>query len=434
MIRIPFRTLLTVVLLVISCLPSTAQETSNKRFVMQKIRFKGSRLFKDEQLLAGVGMKVGGSYTQQELQDFANKLSSTGLFSQVAYRYTPFDAEYDLTDASNLLSVRFENCVWMSDEQLLQKLKERLPLFVGVVPQEGTLAEEVGAKMEGILAEQGVKAKVQFMAAFDSHNALSGMAYTVVDPQIQIAAIHFADAAPDVNDGLVTASKKSIGKDYTTVAISAIVDSTLMPVLQEKGYLRGYFGATAVKLVTTMAENPAKVELTVPVHEGDQYTIAGFTMKGDDPIAKDAAKQLANFKTGDVANMVALKAKFSTLGAPYLAKGYMAAKVKAEPNFDDAAHKVAFTVEMLPGDQYKLSKLEVQGIDDAMTEKLMKVWQLKVGDPYDATYARNFFNKENAPKLLFLNGYGMAWTQKIHDDSKTVELTVFFRKRTPQGQ
>jgi hypothetical protein len=36
---------------------------------MQKISFKGTRVFTDEQLLKALAMKVGGSYTQQDLVD-----------------------------------------------------------------------------------------------------------------------------------------------------------------------------------------------------------------------------------------------------------------------------------------------------------------------------------------------------------------------------
>ncbi len=406
---------------------AAAQDSASKRFTMLKIVFKGSRVYNDQQLLSALGMKVGGSYTQQDLQDFANKLNATGMFSQVVYRFTPYDAEYDLKDADTLLPVKFQNCIWIDDNTLMEELKRRVPLFIGVVPQDGIMPEEVENKMEGILADRGVKAKVQFVPSFDAHNKLQAMAYSVIDPRIEIADMKLLDVSSDLAEPMAAAARKTVGREYSHDAMDSIVNATLLPVLQEKGYLRGYFSAANVKLVTAPADNPAKVEVTVPVHEGAQYKITGFTMKSDDPIAKEAGKQLSTFKTGDVANMVALKQQFSTLGAPYLAKGYMAAKVKAEPTYDDAAHTVAFTIEFNPGEQYKLGKLNVQGLDDATTEKVMKVWTMKVGDIYDATYARNFL-RNNEMKLAFLNGYSLGWTQRIHDDEKTVELSIFFRR------
>jgi hypothetical protein len=40
--------------------------------------------------------------------------------------------------------------------------------------------------------------------------------------------------------------------------------------------------------------------------------------------------------------------------------------------------------------------------------------------------------KKNAAKLSFLNGYEIAWKQRVNDDTKTVELKVFFRKMAGQ--
>jgi outer membrane protein assembly factor BamA len=71
---------------------------SQVRFTMQKIDFKGARHYTDAQLLAAAGMKIGEAYSQEDLQNSANKLNSTGIFRQVAYRFTANSAEYDLTE------------------------------------------------------------------------------------------------------------------------------------------------------------------------------------------------------------------------------------------------------------------------------------------------------------------------------------------------
>lgn len=56
----------------------TAQEAPAKHFTMQQIVFKGTRVLRDKQLLSALGMKIGGSYTQQDLVDAANKLANSG--------------------------------------------------------------------------------------------------------------------------------------------------------------------------------------------------------------------------------------------------------------------------------------------------------------------------------------------------------------------
>jgi outer membrane protein assembly factor BamA len=403
-----------------------AQDAPAKRFTLQRIVFKGTRLLTDEQLLRALDMKTGGSFTQQDLVEAANKLGSTGIFSQGSYRFSPTWAEFDLVDNPHLLPLHFENCVWMTDEQMTASLKQRLPLFSGMVSEDGTLAEEIGKQMEAVLAEKGVKAKVQYMP-FVKNNAVQSMNYTVIDPPIEISAIRFVGSFPNIVTALENASKSILGKEYARTILPGAEDTTLMPILQENGYLRGSFGEPSLRLLSTAADPVAKLELTVPVSEGAQYRIASLVMKGSDPIAQESAKRLSAFKTGDVANMTSLRAELSRLGGEYLASGHMGAKVRAEPKFDETAHTVSFNIDLLPGEVYKLSKLDVQGLDNAQQTKLSPLWKLNPGDVYDPTYAPSFL-KKNASKLGFLAGYSLAWTQKINDDTKTVELAVFFRR------
>ena len=64
--------------------------------------------------------------------------------------------------------------------------------------------------------------------------------------------------------------------------------------------------------------------------------------------------------------------------------------------------------------------------ESGKTNIILPLWKLNPGDIYDPAYAPTFL-KANQSKLGFLNGYSIAWTQKINDDTKTVDLFIFFR-------
>jgi len=418
---------------VLGCVPvapwptkAVAQNAPANHFIMQQIVFKGTRALTDEQLLSAIAMKVGGSYTQQDLVDAANKLANSGMFAQVSYRFSATSAEFNLVDKPHLVPLRFENCVWMTDEQMIGKLKKRVPLFIGEVPEEGALADDIGTQVEAVLAENGVKAKVQY-TPFMENGSVTAMSYTILDPRIEVSAIRFVGASPKIAEALNDASKSIAGKEYTRALLPTTEDASLKRVLQENGYVHGRFGDPSLNLTGAPGDSIVKIELTVPVEEGAQYRIESLAVKGDDPIALEAAKRLSAFKTGDVANMTIFRAELARLGGAYLTSGHMNAKVRAEPTFDETAHTVSYDIELVPGEVYKLSKLDLQGLDDAQKAKLSTIWKLNPGDVYDATYAPNFL-KKNQAKLGFLNGYSLAWTQKIYDDTKNVELFVFFRR------
>ena len=130
-----FRRLLLVALL----LSTLAVSQEAKKFAMERITFKGTSRFSESQLLGYLGMKIGAAYSQTDLQGFATKLNSSGVFTQVTYRFAPTWAEFEVKDNPRLLPMRLENIVWFSQAELDRELKARLPLYTVGVPLEGEL-------------------------------------------------------------------------------------------------------------------------------------------------------------------------------------------------------------------------------------------------------------------------------------------------------
>jgi hypothetical protein len=75
------------------------------------------------------------------------------------------DLRYILTPSTSLVSIKLANLPLVADADLDAKLHERVPLYHGKVPQEGTLTEQVRVALEEILAAKGLRATV---AAFPS--------------------------------------------------------------------------------------------------------------------------------------------------------------------------------------------------------------------------------------------------------------------------
>ena len=53
-----------------------------------------------------------------------------------------------VTDTNPFVPVRFENFVWLSDQELADKLRTRVPLFQGQLPVGGNLADQVSEALQ----------------------------------------------------------------------------------------------------------------------------------------------------------------------------------------------------------------------------------------------------------------------------------------------
>lgn len=115
-------------------------QTAGKAQISYKllsIHVKGLQHFTEDQVLAASGLRLGQFAGEEEFKQAAQKLGETGLFTQLNYTYKYSTAGCDLqlqvAENDKLIPIVFDNFVWFSDDELLNMLRARVPLFAGRV-------------------------------------------------------------------------------------------------------------------------------------------------------------------------------------------------------------------------------------------------------------------------------------------------------------
>ena len=393
-------------------------------YKLQQVRFVGSHYAHDA-LLKASRLNIGSDVSAQDFQTAASTLSQSGAFSEVKYRFNGAEAEYQLIDNPNLVSCRFENLVWISDQELLSELQRRVPLFDGRVPLSGDLPNSVGKQIEAILKERGIMATISFLPAASLNGPVSAMAFSATTPRVEIADVEFSGASATQVPVLQKAVAPVLGTEYRQSILEDFASNSLRPIYMNQGYLHVEFLRASAIPISSSADL-AKVKITVPIQEGSVYRLKALNWPGSELVPAAAAPKLYLLKPGDVVNEDLLRKSLNNLGAAYLRKGYMKAKVRATPNFDEAEHTVAYDIDVVPGDLYHLRNLEFKNLSESQIKQVNAVWKLKSGDVYDPTYAPGFL-VNNRQNLRSLDGWSAVWTQRIDDEQKVVDLTLTFR-------
>lgn len=393
-------------------------------YKLQKVRFVGSH-YSQEDLLKASGLKVGADISPEGFQNAATTLSQSGVFSQVKYSFNGAEAEYELADNPNLVMCRFENLVWISDQELLSELTRRVPLFNGTLPLTGDLATNVGKAIEVGLKERGIVATISSMPAANLNGPVSAIVFSAVTPKVVIADIEFSGASPAQIPNLQKAVAPLLGTEYRESMLEDFSTNNLRPIYLNQGYLHVEFPRASATPISTSADL-AEVKITVPIQEGSVYQLKAMNWPGTDLLPAAAAPKLCLLKTGDIANQELLKKSLNNLGGAYLKRGYMKATVRALPSFDESKHTVAYDIEIVPGDAYRLRNVEFKNLSEAQLKQINEVWKLKPGDTYDPTYAPAFL-VNNRQSLHSLDGWSALWTQKVDDEHKVVDLILTFR-------
>lgn len=391
------------------------------------VRVTGTERYTQEEIIAAAGLQMGRPASEDDFQEAAKRLGESGFFSKVSYSYgfSPAGTKLDLqlADTERLVPVHFENFVWFSETELLARIKEHLPLFKGQVPVGGTFCDQISDVLQALLVEHNLPARAEFFR--DSKNdegPVDKISFRASGIDLIIEDVQFSGAGPDELPALNAAAQKLIGKEYVHTEVQSYINTKLLPVYFERGFLKASVADPEAKVVK-QTENETGVAVQFAVTPGLQYKISSMTWEGNAAFKTEKLQGLVHAKAGEVANAQQLQADLEAVHKFYGTSGYMLASVKAEPQFDDTDKTVAYKFEVREGDVFHLGDVDIQGLDAKTADKLREAWTLRETDPYDSSYPMRFF--KDTVKLLSRD---LTWTVSIHEGvnekEKTVDVTL----------
>jgi outer membrane protein assembly factor BamA len=417
--------------LLCSALAQTRQKTRPlppSAFKLVSIRVTGTRRYTPEQIKAATGLQTGKTVSEGDFKTVSRHLGETGAFSDVAYafQYSSEGAKLDLqlADATQFAPARFDNFVWLSDEELLQKLQGRVPLFNGELPVAGNLADQVSDALQALVLERNLQGKADYLRYAPQDGPITAFLYTVNGPTIHIRNVEFAGVAAPELPLLQTAAKALLGRDYLRSVVRAYDEKDFLPIYLERGYLKAALADAQPKIVQETSQETV-VDVNVAATPGLQYKMSDLQFSGNKAFEAEKLRGLIHQQMGQPANTIQLGKDMDEIKKLYGTRGYMVASIKAEPDFDDERSTVRYWLHFHEGDVYKMGDLEIQGLDTKTTARMVDAWKLRGGDVYDSSYPMQFVKKW-MKDLSRMGEWNVAMHTNLEDKDKLVDVTLRF--------
>jgi outer membrane protein assembly factor BamA len=257
----------------------------------------------------------------------------------------------------------------------------------------------------------------------------TGDEFRMASPAVVISQLKLEGVSAGHEAALDPVVKAAVGQDYSLASTPETLSTAIVNVYRNQGFLDAK--VTLVGNETpTIAPDKVSVPMKATIVEGDQYRLGSMTLAGSVLMTQDEFLKHSLLKPGDVANQELLRRTLQSISGPYRNKGYIRAKIAAAPTFNPAAHTVDYAIDVTPGDQFHLGKLELANASDAQRAKFMTVWKMKTGDAYDAGYVSSFLVK-NKEALHEFDGYSASYKQYEHEDTHVVDLVVTLQHGGP---
>jgi outer membrane protein assembly factor BamA len=434
------------IVLALLCLPSLGQSrqepisqlpASARQLI--SIKVTGSKRFPEQAIIAACGLQLGTTVSDDDFKVAARRLGDTGVFTDVGYSFSYSVAgtklEFHVTDADKFVPVRFEDFVWFSDEELMRRIKNSVPLFDGELPLSGKMPDAISDVLQAMLVESSIPGHVEYERAGKSDGPVDSIVYRVEDVVIQIRNVEFTGAAPSEAAELKAAARRVFDREYSRTVLSALVQHQLLPVYHARGYLKASLGPPQPKVVKLPSaqgdegiRNLTIVDVYFAVTPGQQYKLKSIEWSGNHEFPTDTLQKMVRAQPGQPANTVRLGDNLEDVQKLYGSRGYVTATIAANAIFDDATSTVVIRLDVKEGYLYHMGDLEFRGLDNSLTAKLRNAWKIRPGDVYNSTYLSEYLPA--AQKLL---PPSFDWDVSSHvtanQRDKTVDVDLIYSVR-----
>jgi outer membrane protein assembly factor BamA len=414
--------------LLLCLLFAASYATSASSFKLIAIHVTGSTRYTPQEILAETGLEIGQQVTEADFQKASQLLGETGMFGDVSYQFKYSDAgatlDFQLSDNSQLVSARFENFVWFPDQELLEKLHQRVPLFRGQLPLNGSLPDQVSDALQALLIERKVAGKADYLRSGDQEGPISAIAFSVEGPHIFVRNVDFSGAPPDQLKALQQAAKVLSRQEYLRSAMQPVVDKDLLPVFFAHGYLKASFGVAEPKVVQETSDSTL-VDLVLPVVPGQQYKFTGTEWSGNKTFPVERLDPLLTLQKGQPADGLQLEEDLKAVRHLYGTKGFMSAQIRPIPRMNETELTVTYQLQVQEGDLYHMGEFDVHGLDSPTAKRLALAWKLAEGDVYDASYPESYI-KSLRPTIINLSQWKIKTIENVDSREKTVDVTFQF--------
>jgi len=433
------------------CLPVSAQTKSSAgagnrplpsmSYKLIAVKVTGSKRFTSDEVGAASGLPVGTVAHEEDFKKAARQLGESGAFSNISYKFSYSEAgtklEFQVADAEKFVPAHFTDFVWFTDEDLLHRVHERIPLFNGELPTSGRLIDQVSDVLQAMLVENAIAGHVEYLRSNGKTGQLESIDYNVAGVSIRIRHPEFPGASASELPLLEAAGEKLADREYSREYMNAFIEHSVLPVFREHGYLKVSCAPAQPKVVkaepseSSDKQPPTFVDITFPVNPGLQYKVTAWDWSGNKAIPTDELQSLLHAKAGQIANTVQLTDDLHTVQELYGSRGYILASVKVNAEFDDVAGTVAYHLVVNEDSIFRMGELEFRGIDNNLTARLRAAWKIRPGEVYDASYLQQFLPL--ARKLLPTN---LDWEVSSHVTAlardKTVDVDIQYTAKAPR--
>jgi outer membrane protein insertion porin family len=437
-------------LLLLLAVPAFAQEN-----LIVGIDVRGNRRIPAETVKGRIFTHVGDVFDQAALERDFNSLWNTGYFEDIRFEREQTAKGWIIhifvKERPTIREISYTGLSAVSTSDVLDRFKERKVGLSVESQYDPTKVKKAEVALKELLSEHGRQFATIRSEIRPIPPAAVSLTFVIREgPKVKVGHIRF-QGNKNVNSRTLRAAMKNLkpigvphsiflenifAKTYDATKLSEDVER-VRAEYQNRGYFKvlvddpktdikdtGHTGFHVPGLQPGLGKS---VDITMPIQEGDQYTLGSITFKNNKAIKEQKAlRSLFPIKDGDIFSREKVAKGLENLRKAYGEYGYINFTSVPDTKFDDEKKIVNLEIDVDEGKQFYVRRIEFTGNTTTRDKVIRREIALEEGQIYNSRYWEL--------SLLRLNQLGYfdqlkpddpnTTDRKLDEKGGTVDLTL----------
>jgi len=381
--------------------------------IITEIDVQGNRRIPSETVRARVFTKPGDIYDSAALERDFNSLWNTGYFEDIRFtrEQTPkgWRLIIQVKEKPTIREINYVGHSSVSTSDILDRFKEA-KVGLSVESQfDPTKVKKAEVTIKGLLAEHGRQFATVRTEVRQIPPAAVGITFVIKEgPKVKVGKIRF-EGNKNVNTRTLRYAMKNlrpIGIPHSIFLeniLARTYDATKLEEdterVRNEYQNRGYF-KVIVKDPKTQIHDTGHagghipllqggagkaVDITMPIEEGERYTLGGITFKNNKAVQNTKAlRSIFPIKDGEIFSKEKVGKGIKALEKAYGELGYINFTSIPETRFDDDKKQIFLDIDVDEGKQFYVRRIEFQGNTTTRDKVIRREVALEEGNIYNS--------------------------------------------------
>lgn len=381
--------------------------------IISEIDVTGNRRIPKETILARIFTHPGDVYDPAALERDFNALWNTGYFQDIRFSRQESSKGWILIiqvkEKPTIRDINYVGLSSVSTSDVLDRFKEAKVGLTVENQYDPTKVKKAEVAIKGLLAEHGRQFSTIRTEVRDIPPAAVGITFVIKEgPKVKVGKIKF-----EGNKNVKTRVLRYAMKNLRPIGIPHSIflenlfartyDATKLDEdtervrneYQNRGYFKVIVNEPKTQIHDTghkgpriplLQAGPGKaVDITLPIEEGDRYTLGGITFKNNKAVTNvKALRGLFPIKDGDIFSKEKIAKGLENMRKAYGERGYINFTSVPETRFDDEKKQIFLDVDVDEGKQFFVRRIEFQGNTTTRDKVIRREIALEEGNIYNS--------------------------------------------------